>query len=358
MPTGYAARVFEPRPEPSAPPEGPEFLTRALDWIRRAQPPPTPMATAVFPEIRRDPFWEVMKGPMTEAGTPGASRIVDPGSEAGATGMQPPPAGWRERLGQLATFAGNALPFRGALRAPLLQTKAKYLHPKTGEEPTRVYHGTSQTFREFDPVKADPYGLYGPGFYHTENPKVAAGYALEQHPIGLTPRIERATAEEAQDYFARVWGRPGEVVEESPGLFALKPYKVSANIRPAHLDIRNPFDIERRMEPDEVRRLLTEAGHPMAQTPKNLEGYVKSNLTGEGVYGSLLAHLGSKDAVNAFLQRAGYDGITHAGGKISGGEPHRVWIAFSPEQVISPFEYARSGQLADAFTGGRPPREP
>jgi len=352
MPT-VAQRVFEPDP---APPEGPEFLTRALQWIRRQQPPPTPMATAVFPEIRRDPFWEVMKGPMTEAGTPGASRILDPGTEAGVTGMQPPPAGWRERLGQFATFAGNALPFRGTLREPLLGTKAKYLHPTTGEEPTRVYHGTPQAFGEFKMSTADPGALYGPGLYFTEEPKVAGGYALHRQQTAPLS-VERPTAQEAQDYFSRVWDQPGEVVETKPGTFTLRPYAESGNIRPAHLDIRKPFDADDFPPDDFVTRLATTldqrhgAGTSDYAMEKLEQAEETMNLTGDMVY-RIFAQFAAdeqgkpigKAALNEALQALGYDGITHTGGAITGTKPHRVWIAFSPKQVVSPFEYARTGQ--------------
>jgi hypothetical protein len=258
----------------------------------------------------------------------------------------------------------------GVLRAPLLGTKVKYLHPKTGEEPTRVFHGTTQTFEKFDPGKADPHGLYGPGFYFTENPTVSGGTGASRRDLGyarpsITLESERVASEEMiktlrhqadlirndpagavaryRDPAQRLRDIEGSIQQAERNLTRLDT--VAPQVRPAHLDIRNPFDIESRMAPDEVRRLLTEAGHPMAQTPQNLEGYVKSNLTGEGLYGSLLAHLGSKDAVNTFLQRAGYDGITHRGGRISGGDPHQVWIAFRPEQVVSPFEYAATHTL-------------
>ena len=88
-------------------------------------PPPAPverLAEQVFPErpaeIQQDPFWTMMKPIMEQAGTPGASRILDPGSEAGAMGTQPPPAGFYERLAQLAQFVGNALPGRGGFGDP------------------------------------------------------------------------------------------------------------------------------------------------------------------------------------------------------------------------------------------------
>jgi hypothetical protein len=275
--SSYAARVFPPRPPSSS-------LMPPRDVLRQGLGEMAQAALRMPGAMLRD-WWKWRTAQLTP-------EAVQESALAG---------------GPIGTGA-----LGGVLRAPLLATKAKYLHRKTGEEPTRVYHGTKHGFGELDVTKSDPHALYGPGLYFTDNPKVATGYA--GHPLQVN---------------YDEWVKAG-LEAETP-----RP-----NVRPAHLDIRNPFDIDSRVAPSEVRRLLTEAGHPIAQTPQNLEGYVKSNLTGEGVYGSLLAHLGSKDAVNTFLQRAGYDGITHRGGRISGGDPHQVWIAFSPEQVISPFEYA------------------
>jgi len=50
-------------------------------------------------------------------------------------------------------------------------------------------------------------------------------------------------------------------------------------------------------------------------------------------YDRLVTMIGAKLAVAAALQEMGYDGITHMGGRIMGDRPHRVWIAFKPEQI-------------------------
>src|SRR5690606_22180219 len=62
-------------------------------------------------------------------------------------------------------------------------------------------------------------------------------------------------------------------------------------------------------------------------------------LTGEGVY-QILSQSGdrvTKAEVNEVLREAGYDGITHIGGRIIGNREHRVWIAFSRDQIRSAF---------------------
>uniref|UniRef100_A0A6H1ZL26 Uncharacterized protein n=1 Tax=viral metagenome TaxID=1070528 RepID=A0A6H1ZL26_9ZZZZ len=48
---------------------------------------------------------------------------------------------------------------------------------------------------------------------------------------------------------------------------------------------------------------------------------------------------GSLNNVRPLLEPSGFDGITHEGGKVSGGKSHRVWMAFWPEQLIPSFIY-------------------
>lgn len=43
----------------------------------------------------------------------------------------------------------------------------------------------------------------------------------------------------------------------------------------------------------------------------------------------------NRSEINELLQKIGYDGLTHIGGKVTGGKDHRVWIAFEPNQIKS-----------------------
>ena len=58
--------------------------------------------------------------------------------------------------------------------APGLQGLMGILRDAAGK-PMKMYHGTKKAFGEFDPSTADPYALYGPGHYFTNEPKVASG---------------------------------------------------------------------------------------------------------------------------------------------------------------------------------------
>lgn len=207
-------------------------------------------------------------------------------------------------------------------------------------QPLTVYHGTAWEFENFDLSRADPDALYGPGFYHTESADIASGYT------GLMSPLDLPTS--------------------------------TANIRPARLRISNPFDIDKvytgeeadaivmrlaQALPDydiqdpgfrfesrstvtgdelyhEWQALVTRAPQQGPEAPSN----VVENFIGRGLDDPSQAPflrssfpLG-KIGLNQALQSIGFDGITHIGGRITGSPPHRVWIAFSPEQVYSPWD--------------------
>lgn len=260
------------------------------------------------------PLEDTYARPVEEAYASGIERM----------GTAGPPVGLLDYLAGLGNVAGQALGMRGGLDKPPL-TKVM-----TGGKPTRVYHGTPKVFETMDPTKSVAEPLYGPGLYFTENPQVASGYAKKL-----------AAGERAP------------------------------NVRPAYLDITNPFDMDANVTPAIIQNLVrgieaaalkhkwwspnTPLAHIKAWAEKVGESLVPvlpvsgmplhSKLTNAAVYNRLARKLGSdpeypaKDWVNQALRAAGYDGITHIGGKISGGEAHRVWIAFDPKQVHNPFEF-------------------
>lgn len=188
----------------------------------------------------------------------------------------------------------------------------------TGGKPTQVYHGTSKAFQEFDPKQAREGGLYGPGTYFTESPRVASGYASDVMSFGRAP-----------------------------------------NVRPAYLDIMNPFDSRAAVSRSMVRKVVkgietmaVKEGYWSPNTPPKvirewaarIGERLAETKTGEQFYRRLARELGeaeypAKDWANQVLQAAGYDGITYPGGKIMGGEPHKVWVIFQPKQAMTPYEY-------------------
>ena len=210
-----------------------------------------------------------------------------------------------------------------------------------GDEPLRVYHGTTNDFDNFKASSADPDNLYGPGFYFTEDPTIASGYA-------------RTTGGRA-----RAQGVP--------------------NVRFGYLDVKNPFQADGYITKEQATRILNEAeaaGLPKWQVDeirqsdmwiygdeipadniyRTIEKHAKANRESEFwegfdyPEGVDVSKLGVEEKgrafVNKVLQNSGYDGITHIGGpqygsakfaKLGAAEAeklrHRVWIAFDPVQV-------------------------
>lgn len=182
--------------------------------------------------------------------------------------------------------------------------------------PSIAYHGTSVPFDNFDPAIANPNALYGPGHYFTENPTVASSYATT------------------------------------------KGAQVAPNVRMASLDIKKPFDADALFGDDEnydrvsdspdIFRILATAqqlrpNQDWDEAASMLDARAnESNITGRDIYKVLSKTVdengieAKRAAANEILQQSGYDGITHIGGQTTGGTPHRVWVAFSPEQIKPP----------------------
>jgi hypothetical protein len=242
---------------------------------------------------------------------------------------------------------------------PRLKAASIEAHPLEGTKvvdeagvPLVVYHGTSMDFENFDMSKADPDALFGPGFYHTENPGVAAGYAGD--PVGWS------------QFYDPSMGTP--------------------NIKPARLNIQNPFEADKQLSWPEISELIDRLefaapGYDWSTHKESLRQYAEmpgNEMTGQELYGSLstvtssapvhgaIAPYGTpggwtgieagnlplgKGGLNTALERIGYDGITHEGGRITVGVSHKVWIAFRPDQVHSPWQITPL-DLGDAAASG------
>ncbi|MCI0655481.1 MAG: hypothetical protein L0170_00210, partial [Acidobacteria bacterium] len=170
----------------------------------------------------------------------------------------------------------------------------------------RVYHGTKNVFEKFDKKMAKA-GLFGDGFYFTENPKVASGYSATSKASGVAP-----------------------------------------NVRVAYLDIRNPFNADGAYPADEafatqLAEKLNSKGFDGDYFLERVEaaeeqigpmGYVLYDIARE-IVNETGERLGSR-GVNEILGEMGYDGITHLGGEMTEGLRHRVWVVFDENQIIEP----------------------
>lgn len=246
--------------------------------------------------------------------------------------------------------------------------------------PIELYHGTSSAaeISAINPAKFDSEGAYGPGFYMTQNPQVASGYTNKQGGAAATSFGGRVEIQEAQKQIANLRflestaQSPAEVegiqqrIAEAQGeldkLIRANSYKPT--VYKIYADIRNPFDVDAIIDGEEAGRLV---GLATGQRE------IREQITGGQLYEDVLLPLvGDRAQVNDLLERAGYDGITHTSGRLTGDNPvnvfadqgeaqgfadkvggrviagqnaeglpsyavdgHKVWIAFKPEAIKS-----------------------
>jgi len=309
------------------------------------------------------------------------------------------------------------------------QETAHMTHAETPQGVKVVYHGTpTGGFEAFDKSRTAP-GLYGHGFYFTEDKNVAEGYAtsrstkykttiseeqlekikdfLNEHidvfKTGLYNADDEVTAEILDEggikklEMVNGHGESYEKIAESgdnidvsgvdpivaymfqlPAVnprddslmdtsirddwdkkrqeIKLKTERVdtSNKIYECYLNIRQPFDVDNGFGQEKkmyelIAKHLQGNGYKYEIGSRTGPEYgpgtmigikdkdsdiflINSNQYGTDQWGGL-ASLISNDGVSEMIKSFGYDGLTHIGGKISGGKPHRVWIAFEPTQI-------------------------
>jgi len=228
----------------------------------------------------------------------------------------------------------------------------------------RLYHGTNRAYPDFEMSMASRGAggdLYGKGVYMTENPGIAGTYTKGR----IDPTFEEIQRAYQPGAIVEGYGGRDKVLAFEPGegwnwrvqvqrvdpqgqpVYGERPrwhqtppdIAPSPNIRPVYADLKRPFDMEQLLGVDEAKgfvdTILEDIGNVKS---KRLIDQVASGgqLQGKQLY-NILTDVFEKNEVNKRLQRLGYDGITHMGGAVTGGQPHRVYIAFSPEQVYPSF---------------------
>ena len=252
---------------------------------------------------------------MADAGGGLADLGIDVASATRRLATQP---GAREAVANRARALGRAA---GDLGATPAETRLGLVN----EQPVRALHGTPTEFEGGvpDPGRFSPHGLWGPGYYKTTDPRVAASYA------GTEP---------------------------------------GANIRPVDIPAGTRYlDIEREVPQDEIDRIARAADRahgPGAgdEFRRQVESYAMPNnpITGDYVYMTLQSGLGlQKPSINRLLADAGFDGIKHEGGHRTPmlddhGDPilHDVYVTF-PES-LDRLTNALSGRPMGLLPGGRP----
>lgn len=273
-------------------------------------------------------------------------------------------------------------------------------------KPLRVYHGTPAAFDAYDMGKMDVNALYGPGIYTTANPEVASSYAKkgageiidwpalkaealrrqklidsEDLKLGerigdLTNQIESVSKKTGLRNFDELamsvegepvmrmydsvrnrkldlgrerlkiysvlhggWNDFGEVIKESPWVAG---YVTPArqNVRMQFIDARKPFFPEKPYPAEELLRI--EKNRPIAPDDPGLAHFYGNPKTapGENLFSGF-----DKNTAMEKLRQAGYDAVFHTGGLRSSGPEHNVFIAFSPEQIYSPWVAPASAKV-------------
>lgn len=299
-----------------------------------------------------DPTTLMILRAMAQAGSPGTAAVSRESLEA-ALGQPLPasePATLWDRLGAVASFAGNAIMGRGGFNAPPFSKVMEKGQPK------RVYRGTPQAYAVEDPAKWNPQALYGPGAYFTESPEVASGYTQTRRSAPLASTQEVAHMEHAANEYRRMvkgeipmaTGYDTESAKAMVGLYEKRLAEVersmpAPNVRASYLDITKPFDLDKgRLPVQDVRQIaldLWNEGRAQGVSLDDMRALAsrfgdKSRLR---LTYDQLATMVSPHRATQILRRMGYDGLTHIGGGRTQTKPHRVWIAFTPRQEYGGF---------------------
>jgi len=258
-------------------------------------------------------------------------------------------------------------------------------------KPMVMYHGGGSVFDAFDIEKDAGGNLFGPGFYFTDTPEVASGYAegsaRQQYTGNGQPWNRQATTKEMEfinGFFnpmhglsnnpeyrvanAFIFSQSGdptkwEMIKNLPptdrtkilqdrfiatlaetGLVENPKIATNPNILPVYMSIQNPFDIDKTYTKDMIMKIFTTksgndefARRLIART--RLDRGAEEAVTGESIWRAMeegiMGYTEGEAETNAMLQEFGFDGITHIGGRRVGNQEHRVYIAFEPTQVKS-----------------------
>jgi hypothetical protein len=343
---------------------------------------------------------EFLTDPLTWAGGLGLGKVAKANRLAeGNNTMRAQSLLHNQNVGEL--LKGGAMPEEVA--------KATRAVDEAGK-PLATYHGTAHAFDKYDLSKMDPQALYGPGIYTTVNPEVASEYttkgALEkldlsdrpafqksaEQMLGHLPQINeqelaeltqqgvrgRALQAATENQAKRVEAmkalaagnfdainQTGWDINELRHFDEFKPHVLPApmNVRKQFLDVRNPFDLDKRFSYDEYDKMMRGI---FGENPAP-GGFPVAGGRAQDIYDALegahyhfgedipahLEDLSSRAMANELLKSLGYDSIKHTGGGRMGDVAHQVYIAFDPKQVYQPLVAPPLKQVPEFMAGRR-----
>jgi len=265
--------------------------------------------------------------------------------------------GGEERLQRAQQETPEFKSFFGASKVVDAQGKPKF-----------VYHGTTGDITAFQKKFLNPNGLYGPGIYTTESADVAGGlkgyafkglkpddasgeYSVNEN-LPMSEQIKQAKEQALKEGYTQQDIDEHIFVPGDEGIFYMHAADSTSqpNAIPLYAKIENPFDIDAIPENwsdlaekmDDVANRLFRDKYEGIDFDSLARVGITDNISGRYLYDALFrsfeSGLPKKAYANQVLQAMGYDGITHTGGlsgRYGSGKPHKVWIAFEPEQIKS-----------------------
>lgn len=258
---------------------GPRIPPEQLPGLPGQAPAPIAPGTPPAPTMTMPP-----REPVTATGTP----VAD-------VGAAPVPApGFLDEADLAMTKKARATTEQ---RIADLQAAQEMPEPP---RPTGRFHGTSAPIDRLDEGHYDPRNIYGQGFYTTDSHEIAQGYTKK--------------------------GRNG-----APTIYTVEAKDVPL------FDMERPMDAEtRKMIDTDIEQFGMMYENAADNLPKDaslLDAYNHIRL--ESAEAGL-----SKDTVQEIfegfrgnLERRGFSGLTHVGGKLTGKAPHNVTIFWNPEDV-------------------------
>ncbi len=195
-------------------------------------------------------------------------------------------------------------------------------------KPLVMYHGTpSGGFNIFDLGVSPTFGLFGAGFYFTENAKVASSYALKNKSDGLRSSVYPVYINIKNPIDM------DKKVDVDFWLSAIKNYDITK---------RTIKDLENYISDDFILSVNTE----LKTLVNTLESSLDADSTNEAAFklleDTIKSYIDDGEEVAPYLmldilKQTKVDGITHiGGGRVKQGSVrHRVYIAFEPTQIKS-----------------------
>lgn len=262
--------------------------------------------------------------------------------------------------------------------------------------PLMAFHGTmSASLDGFDPTKSSQKNLYGPAAgYFTLSGDIGSEYSLSK-----LSRYKRTTSFDSEEQFTKFMndgdGANGYVYRMSRSGESINvtylPESVVAqaaaaghapNVIPVYLSVQNAFDIDKAFSWAEIEDIFdqepvlkivrdvlpdidsladlieetlsrTERGAEKVANPsaplewKPTDRSVNRLVLGDWLYEAIRTAMQrtgldvgpARELTNDILATAGFDGITHIGGRLLGGgsKEHKVFIVFKPNAIKSMF---------------------